>query len=79
MTHLSTPERRAPFRPISTATEDPLRDPAHTAQRLGVTRNALAMWRCSQRYQLPFIKIGRLIRYRESDIQAFLHRHTVAS
>jgi predicted DNA-binding transcriptional regulator AlpA len=37
----------------------------------------LAGWRCTKRYDLPFVKIGRVIRYRESDIQNFLEQHTV--
>jgi predicted DNA-binding transcriptional regulator AlpA len=47
------------------------------SKRLSVTRGTLAGWRCTKRYDLPFVKIGRVIRYRESDIQNFLEQHTV--
>jgi hypothetical protein len=54
-----------------------LRDPIATSELLGVTRGTLAGWRCTRRYDLPFVKIGRVIRYRDSDIQNFLEQHTV--
>jgi predicted DNA-binding transcriptional regulator AlpA len=54
-----------------------LRDPIATSELLGVTRGTLAGWRCTKRYDLPFVKIGRVIRYRDSDIQNFLEQHTV--
>lgn len=54
-----------------------LRDPVAASELLGVTRGTLAGWRCTKRYDLPFVKIGRVIRYRESDLQNFLEQHTV--
>jgi predicted DNA-binding transcriptional regulator AlpA len=61
----------------STPHHNSLHDPVATSELLGVTRGTLAGWRCTQRYDLPFVKIGRVIRYRESDIQNFLEQHTV--
>ena len=39
---------------------------------LGVTVGTLAVWRTTKRYNLPYVKSGRLIRYREQDVQAFI-------
>jgi len=36
----------------------------------------LAIWKCSSRYDLPVIKVGRLVKYRRSELDAFLRRHT---
>jgi excisionase family DNA binding protein len=42
------------------------------AEYLGVMRGTLEVWRCMRRYNLPFLKIGRCVRYRRSDLDAFL-------
>lgn len=39
---------------------------------LGVTPRTLEVWRCTKRHQIPFLKIGRLIRYRRSDLERWL-------
>lgn len=46
--------------------------PAQTAESLGVTIGTLAVWRCTARYNLPFVKIGSRVRYRASDVDAFI-------
>ncbi|MDP8212642.1 MAG: helix-turn-helix domain-containing protein [Candidatus Zapsychrus exili] len=43
---------------------------------LGVTKGTLAVWACTHRYDLPYIKVGRLVRYRYSDILQFLEKRT---
>jgi predicted DNA-binding transcriptional regulator AlpA len=45
-----------------------------TAEMLGVHHTTLATWRCKRRYTLPFVKLGtgRSVRYRLSDVQAFI-------
>ena len=50
--------------------------PEETAQVLGVKTSTLAVWRCNHRYGLPYVKTGRLIKYRESDILDFVERQT---
>lgn len=40
-------------------------------KELGVEASTLAIWRCTGRYQLPFVKIGRLVKYRMGDIREF--------
>ena len=53
-------------------TQDPLLSEVEAAQFLGVKPTTLQVWRCTKRYPLPFIKIGRLVRYRQSNLDAFL-------
>lgn len=55
---------------------DRLLSPEEAAGYLGVVENTLSVWRSTGRYNLPYIKVGRLVRYRLSDLQAFLARHT---
>ena len=47
------------------------------AAYLGVTERTLAVWKCTGRYNLPCVKIGRLAKYRKSDLDAFIARRTV--
>jgi len=47
------------------------------AQYLGVTKGTLDVWACTKRYDLPFAKIGRLCKYRVSDLEAFIERRMV--
>ncbi len=49
----------------------PLLTPQDVATRIGVSITTLATWRCTKRYALTYIKIGRLVRYRLSDVEAF--------
>ncbi len=49
---------------------------AQVAETLGVTTGTLAVWRCTKRYQLPFVKIGRKIFYRSEDVNAFVESRT---
>lgn len=46
--------------------------PDEVADLLSVTTHTLAVWRSEQRYPLPFIKAGRLVRYRVDDVRAFI-------
>ncbi len=36
----------------------------------------LATWRVRGRPHLPFVRVGRCVRYRQEDITAFIARHT---
>jgi len=46
--------------------------PKKAAETLGVAIGTLAVWRCTARYPLPFVKIGRRVMYREQDINDFI-------
>ena len=47
------------------------------AAYLGVTTQTLAIWKCTGRYRLPVVKVGRLAKYRKSDLDAFIESRTV--
>ena len=51
--------------------------PEQVAEILHLKINTLAVWRSNRRYELPFIKAGRRIRYRASDVENFLQKQTV--
>jgi len=45
--------------------------PQDVADRLGVSTTTLSTWRCTKRYPLPYVKVGRLVRYRLADVEDF--------
>ena len=45
--------------------------PQDVAKRLGVSVTTLATWRCTKRYPLAYVKVGRLVRYRMGDVETF--------
>lgn len=51
-------------------------DDKQAADALGVKATTLAVWRSTGRYNLPFLKVGRLVKYRVSDLAEFLVRRT---
>lgn len=55
---------------------DALLSPKEAASHIGVREPTLAVWRSSGRYNLAFIKVGRLVRYRRSVFDAFLEANT---
>lgn len=46
------------------------------ASYLSTKPHTLEIWRCTGRYGLPYIRIGRNIRYRREDLDAFLETRT---
>ncbi|SFH38320.1 DNA binding domain-containing protein, excisionase family [Nitrosospira sp. Nsp14] len=55
---------------------DPLLSTLEAASYLGLADNTLPVWRSTGRYDVPYIKVGRLVRYRKSDLDSFLARRT---
>ena len=49
------------------------------AQYLGLAPQTLACWAMSGRYGLPYIKVGRLAKYRRRDLDKFLQKRTVGA
>lgn len=45
------------------------------AQFLGVSKGTLEVWASTKRYDLPFIKIGRLAKYRMQDLLKFIENN----
>lgn len=58
---------------------DPLLTEDQAAELLGVKPTTLQVWRSTKRYPLPYQKIGRLVKYRASAIEAFINSRTVAA
>ena len=53
--------------------QDPLLDRIAAAKYLGGLKPAtLAVWDCTKRYDLKPIKVGKLVRYKRSSLDAFL-------
>ncbi len=48
--------------------------PTEAAALLHIARGTLAQWRHHKRYPLRYFKIGRAVRYAESDVKAFIAR-----
>lgn len=42
------------------------------ADYLGITPGTLEVWACTKRYNLPYVKIGSRVMYRESDLVKFI-------
>ncbi len=56
---------------------DKLLTRTEAAAYLGVAKGTLDVWATNKRYNLPYIKIGRLAKYRQSDLEAFIASRTV--
>ena len=61
---------------IRNQSTDPLFTPYEASEYLGVSQDTLSVWRCVGRYNIPFIKVGRLVKYRKSSLDAFLESRT---
>lgn len=46
------------------------------ADRLGISPTTLATWRCTRRYPLAFVKVGRMVRYDPAEITRFIESRT---
>ena len=51
---------------------DALMTPDAVARYLAVSEETLTTWRCTRRQHIPFVRVGRLIRYRPADVSAFV-------
>ncbi len=47
------------------------------AAYLGIKPQTLAVWACTHRYNLPYVKIGRRVMYRRSDLEAFVNANLI--
>ncbi len=55
---------------------DDLLTTTEAARFLNVRPNTLAIWRSTGRYNLPFVRVGRLVRYRLDDLLEFAERRS---
>lgn len=53
----------------------PLMDAKHVATVLNMPITTLSDWRTRHPDRLPFVKVGRHVRYRQSDIEAFINKN----
>ena len=51
-------------------------NPQDVSDRYGISTSTLAKWRMSRK-NLPFFKDGRYVKYRVSDIEAYLKNNVV--
>jgi excisionase family DNA binding protein len=58
---------------------DELLTRAEAAAFLRVRPETLAVWASTQRYHLPYIRVGRAVRYRRCDLDAFVTARTVGA
>ena len=61
------------------ATDCELLTPTETAAYLRVSIGTLSVWRSTGRYPLRYVKVGRRVMYRRSDLDAFVTARTVTS
>ena len=52
----------------------PLLTPKQVSEILGVSVGTLSIWRCLHRYNLPYKKIGRLVKYEARAVADFIDR-----
>jgi hypothetical protein len=58
--------------------QSPMTDNNGAAEYIGVESGTLATWRSTGRYKLPYVKIGRSVKYRYEDLDAFITNNTVS-
>lgn len=44
---------------------------------LGISSRTLETWRCKQRYDIPYVKIGSVVRYKISDLDDYIRKNTI--
>ena len=47
------------------------------ADFLGTTPGTLTTWRCTKAVNIPYVRVGRNVRYRRRDLEAFLESQLV--
>ncbi len=47
------------------------------AAYLGISARTLNVWKCTKRYIFPVVMIGRLVKYRRSDLDKFIEQNTI--
>jgi hypothetical protein len=61
---------------LETLHDSQLLNETQAAQLLCIAPGTLAVWRCTGRYELRYIKAGRLIRYQASDLREFIAKRS---
>ena len=58
---------------------DSLFDTVQAGEYLNTPPTSLVTWRCTKRVNIPFVRIGGNIRYKRSDLDAFIAANTHGS
>jgi excisionase family DNA binding protein len=58
--------------PQPSVTKNELLTTAQMAEVLGLSKDTLTTWRCTKRYDVPYLKLGRHVRYKRSDVEAWV-------
>lgn len=61
---------------MNTQAENTLKTPEQAAAYLAITPRQLQLDRVTKR-QIAFVKVGRLVRYKQADLDAFIKAQTV--
>jgi len=69
-------ERKGKESKMKTENSNKLLTRKEAAELLGTTEGTLAVWACNKRYNLPIVKVGRLVKYRLSDLMNFIEENT---
>ena len=62
--------------PLDELPDSTLIDNDPSAGYLGVKPNTLAVWRATKRYRIPFVKIGKRVKYKAGDLKKFIAAQT---
>lgn len=76
---VSSPSIGALVKGPSVKNADPLLSIPEAAAYLSIKPQTLNNWRATGRYNLPAVKVGRLVRFKKSDLDAFIARRTVGA
>ncbi len=49
------------------------------ANYLGITPGTLNVWCCTKRHAIPYIKVGRLVKYRKAELDNWLESRTITA
>ena len=52
---------------------------AEAAEYLGLKEQTLACWASQHRYGLPYVRLGRSVRYKRADLDRFIESRTVGA
>ena len=72
----TTPQGAAPASSLGTRIPRELLDEKAAAELLDIAPGTLSVWRSTGRYRIPFVKVGRRVRYRRADLEAWLASRT---
>ncbi len=57
--------------------DDVLATPEEASALIKINAGTLQKWRSTGENNIPFVKIGRSVRYRVTDLKAYVERHVV--